>query len=132
MPRNCVQAPTKIAASTERAEDCISGGISWIASLIATLLKPQLRQSPMVTATANASSGRDDGACATGIVLGDGFRCRRASSFPAMRTDTGDFNERTFRQEARGARRGLECFGGAAARRLPDRPAALADQKHDE
>src|SRR5215469_7340942 len=37
------------------------GGMSWIASLIATLLNPQLKQSPIITAIAVASSGRDDG-----------------------------------------------------------------------
>ena len=61
MPRNCVQMPTTMAANTERDADWIKGGISWIASLIATLLKPQLRHNPMVTAMASASSGRDDG-----------------------------------------------------------------------
>src|SRR6516165_8933813 len=35
--------------------------MSWIASLMVTLLKPQLRQSTTVTKIANASSGRDDG-----------------------------------------------------------------------
>ena len=46
---------------TERADDWISGGMSWIASLIATLLKPQLKHSPIVIAIAIASSGRDEG-----------------------------------------------------------------------
>ena len=45
-------SPTSTAAITERDADWISGGMSWIASLIATLLKPQLRHSPIVTATA--------------------------------------------------------------------------------
>src|ERR1700691_3830085 len=61
IPRICVQAKTMIAASAERADDWISGGISGMASLIETLLKPQLRHSPIVTAIASASSGRDDG-----------------------------------------------------------------------
>jgi hypothetical protein len=50
-----------MAAIAERAEDWINGGISWIASLIATLLKPQHRHSPTVMTTATVSSGRDDG-----------------------------------------------------------------------
>src|SRR5580692_8964616 len=69
MPRACVQAKTIIAASAERADDWISGGISWIASLMVTLLKPQLRHSPIVTVIASASSGRDDGAGGTGVLL---------------------------------------------------------------
>ena len=62
LPRNCVQIKTTSAEIAERADDWISGGMSWIAILIATLLKPQLRQRPTVTATASASSERDDGA----------------------------------------------------------------------
>ena len=50
-----------IAASAERADDWISGGISWIASLIETLLKPQLRHSPIVTVIASAVSRREMG-----------------------------------------------------------------------
>src|SRR6202161_889809 len=69
MPRPCVQAKTMIAASAERADDWISGGISWMASLIDTLLKPQLRHSPIVTMIASASSGRDDGDGGTGVLL---------------------------------------------------------------
>src|SRR5580704_4818064 len=62
MPRTCVQAKTMTVAISERAADCINGGMSWIASLIETLLKPQLKQSPTATRTANVSSGRDEGA----------------------------------------------------------------------
>jgi hypothetical protein len=43
--------------------------MSWIASLMATLLKPQLKQSPIVTAIAVASSGRDEGECGTGFIM---------------------------------------------------------------
>src|SRR5579863_4605733 len=39
----------------------MSGGMSWIASLTATWLNPQVRQSATVSATASASSGRDCG-----------------------------------------------------------------------
>src|SRR5580698_11513831 len=69
MPRNCVQPNTSTVAIAERAADWISGGMSTIASLIVTLLKPQLRHSPIVTMIASASSGRDDGAGGTGVLL---------------------------------------------------------------
>ncbi len=71
---------------TERAEDWISGGISWIASLIATLLKPQLRHSPTVTAIANASSGRDDRRLCHGIrdSIPTRHRSRQCEQMPAI------------------------------------------------
>ena len=69
MPRICVQATTTSAAIAERDDDWISGGISWIASLIATLLKPQLRQSPTVTAIGEGveRAGRRGGSATTSV-----------------------------------------------------------------
>src|ERR1700730_19386553 len=85
MPRARVQAKTMIAAIAERDDDWISGGISWIASLIETLLKPQLRHSPMVTITASASSGRDDGAGGTALRLNPTHhRSRQCEQMPAI------------------------------------------------
>ncbi len=112
---------------TERVDDWISGGMSWIASLIATLLNPQLRHKPIVTAIANASSGRDDGGCVTEFRFNSD-----ASSVAAMRANTGDFDQRTLWRKTRRARRRLERLRGGAAGRLADSAAALADQKDDE
>src|SRR3984893_15784115 len=85
MPRACVQTKTMIASSAERDDDWISGGISWIASLIETLLKPQLRQSPMVTTIASASSGRDDGAGGTALSSIPTRHCsRQCEQMPAI------------------------------------------------
>src|SRR5580658_7266045 len=65
----------------------MSGGMSGIASLIETLLKPQLRQSPMVTRMASASSGRDDGARAGGTAfssIAKNQRSRQCEQMPAI------------------------------------------------
>jgi hypothetical protein len=45
----------------ERNAAWISGGMSGSASLIATWLKPQLKQSAIVSAVATPSSGREAG-----------------------------------------------------------------------
>ena len=97
-----------------------------MASLIVTLLKPQLKQRLTVTAIAAASSGRDDGGDVTAFQF-----CGKSSS-AAVRADAGDFDDRTLWRKSRRARRGLERFSGGAAWRLADRAAALADQKDDE
>jgi len=51
------------------------------------------------------------------------------SSFAAMRADAGDFDHGALWRKSRGARRGFECFAGAAARRLANGAAAITDQK---
>src|SRR5580692_351895 len=85
MPRICVQAKTMIAASAERVDDWINGGISWMASLIETLLKPQLKHSPMVTMIASASSGRDDGEGDTALSsIATRHRSRQCEQTPAI------------------------------------------------
>src|SRR5579872_7402674 len=61
-----------MAAIAERLAAWVSGGMSWIASLIATWLKPQVRHSAMVTAIASASSGRDCGECSAEMDICDG------------------------------------------------------------
>src|ERR1700739_323243 len=130
MPRACVQAVTKSAAIAERVADWISGGMSWIASLMATLLKPQLTQSPTVTAMASASRGREEGALVgTWTVM---WSALRDSALPAMRADADDLDQRTFGRKSGGARRRLERFRNRAARPLPDCAAAFADEKHNE
>src|ERR1700682_5943273 len=74
-----------IAASAERADDWISGGISWMASLIETLLNPQLRHSPIVTMIASASSGRDDGGGDTRLSsIPTRHRARQCEQTPAI------------------------------------------------
>src|SRR5579862_1924760 len=64
----------------------MSGGISWMASLIETLLKPQFRQSPMVTRMAKTSSGRDVGAGGTAFASGaeKNQRSRQCEQMPAI------------------------------------------------
>ena len=117
MPRSCVHKPTSTAAITERAADCVSGGISWMASLIATLLKPQLRHSPIVTVIAIASSGRDDGEA------GAAARFNSAtSSFAAMRANAGNLDQRAFRRKPRGARRALSASAAAPPGASPTVP----------
>jgi hypothetical protein len=72
---------------TDRAEDWISGGMSWMASLMATLLKPQLKQSPIVTAIAVASSGRDEGEGGTAASRSTAvYRSRQCAQMPAIST----------------------------------------------
>ena len=92
-----------------------------------TLLKPQLKQRPTVSAIAVGSSGRDDG----GDVTAFQFSCVKSSS-AAVRADAGDFDYGTLWRKTRRARRGLERFSGGAAWRRADRAAALADQKDDQ
>ena len=58
MPRNRHQPAINSAATAERMAACVSGGMSWIASLVATWLKPQDRHSTTTMAAAIASSGR--------------------------------------------------------------------------
>jgi len=92
-----------------------------------TLLKPQLKQRPTVTAIAVGSSGRDDG----GEVTAFQFSCVKSLS-AAVRADAGDFDYGTLWRKTRRARRGLERFSGGPAWRRADRAAALADQKDDQ
>ena len=54
------------------------------------------------------------------------------SSFPAMRANAGDLDQRAFRRKTRRARGCFERLRDGAARRLADGAASLADQKHDE
>ena len=56
-PRRRAQATTTSAPNVDRKAAWISGGISGSASFTATWLKPQLRQSAIVSAAAAASSG---------------------------------------------------------------------------
>ena len=58
MPRSRHHAAINNAATAERTAACVSGGMSWIASLVATWLKPQDRHSTTTMAAATASSGR--------------------------------------------------------------------------
>src|SRR3974377_835662 len=61
--------------------------MSWIASLIATLLKPQLRHSPIVTTIAVASSARDDGEGDTATIRSAAaYRSRQCAQMPAIST----------------------------------------------
>ena len=57
-PRALAQAATSSVAPTERMAPCSSGGMSWIASLTETWLKPQDMHSTTITDSAMASSGR--------------------------------------------------------------------------
>ena len=101
--------------------------MSWIASLMATLLKPQLKQSPIVTAIAVASSGRDDG---EGGTAGQSI-CSRLS-FTAMRANAGDFDQRTAWRKAGRARRGFQRLGSSASRRFADSATTFANQENDK
>jgi hypothetical protein len=58
MPRRRHHPAIKNAATTERIAACVSGGISWIASLVATWLKPHDKHNTTTMAAASASSGR--------------------------------------------------------------------------
>src|SRR5215813_5896749 len=54
---------------------------------MATLLKPQLRQSPIVTAIAVASSGRDEGEGGTALSrFMAAYRSRQCAQMPAIST----------------------------------------------
>ena len=142
MPRARAHAATSTVAMAERAADWMSGGMSWIASLIATWLKPQLRHSTTVIAIATASSGRevcgnvrlfqfqtaslsaqaDDPVIACSS-LRHARRLRRlddrllrgALLLPAMRADAGDLDHRRLRREAGGARRRPSALSATAA-----------------
>src|SRR5665213_2495392 len=124
MPRSRHQPATNNAASTERMAACVSGGISWIASLVATWLKPQDRQSTTTIAAAIASSGRV-------TLLDAGADTINATSRRfAVRADAGDFDHRRLRRKAGGARGGLDGVGDRGRGRLAHRAAFFADQKH--
>jgi len=60
-------------------------------------------------------------------------RCKKlnASSLAAMRTNTGNFDHRTFWREARRAARSCESFRDSAGPCLADGAATFADQKDD-
>jgi hypothetical protein len=91
------------------------------------LLNPQLKQSPIVTAIAVASSGRDEGEGGTAVSR----FCGRLP-FTAMRANAGDFDQRTAWREADRARRDFKRFGSRASRRFADRATAFADQENDK
>ena len=57
-PRSRIVPSTINVASAERIAHWISGGTSWIASLMAGWLKPQVRQISTTSAMLAASSGR--------------------------------------------------------------------------
>src|SRR5437660_9527305 len=59
-----------------------------------------------------------------------GVRDANGASLPTMRTDAGDLDHRAFRDEACAFRRSVQALGDRARRRLTDRTAALADEKH--
>src|ERR1700749_3750626 len=77
MPRTCAYAATQSAATAERPAAWISGGKSWIETLVATWLKPQIRHSAIVTVIASASSGRDCGECCKEVQSDFKGDCRR-------------------------------------------------------
>ena len=58
MPRKRHQPAISSVATAERMAACVSGGTSWMASLVETWLKPQDRHSTTTMAAAIASSGR--------------------------------------------------------------------------
>src|SRR5579859_5005056 len=108
----------------------MSGGMSWMASLMATLLKPQLRHSPIVAAMASASSGREEGAL---LDTGDDAFGVRGSALPAaVRAEADDLDQRALGRKSSRARRRLEGCRDRSGRPLADRAAAFANEKDDE
>ena len=57
-PRSRIRPNTISVARLERIAHCSSGGTSWIASLIAGWLKPQVKQMNTTSTMLAASSGR--------------------------------------------------------------------------
>src|SRR6185437_2432512 len=123
-PRSLHQPATSKAATIERMVACTSGGMSWIASLVATWLKPQDKQSTTMIAAASASSGRV-------TLLDAGADTINATSRRlAMRADAGNFDHRRLRRKSGGARGGLDGVGDRGAGRLAHGAAFFADQEH--
>jgi hypothetical protein len=92
---------------------------------MATLLKPQLKQSAIVTAIAVASRGREEGEGGTAVM----YFCGRLS-LAAMCANAGNLNQRTAWRKACRARRRFQRLGGGVSRRLADRTAAFANEEN--
>src|SRR5260370_37902527 len=117
-------------APAERMVACSIGGMSGSASLTAIWLKPQLRQSISISATAPALSGRP--AELIRLSCNDiepRIRLVAVLLFLAVHAGAGNFQHRQFGRKARGARGGVDDLRRRQRWNLADRTAALADQK---
>src|SRR5258705_3927744 len=118
------------SAPAERMVACSIGGMSGSASLTAIRLKPQLRHSISITATAPGLSGRP--AEFIRVSCDDIEPCLRLVAvllFLAVHAGAGDFHHGQFRRKARGARRGVDTLRRRHRWNFANRTAALADQE---
>src|SRR5271170_206847 len=102
--------------------------MSWIASLTATWLNPQVRQSATVSATASASSGRDcrDGGTKFSSIPTHLRRLRRAPS-PAPAGNASRHRERQCEQVP-----AISITGRLGQRPTPVAPGPLAKTRRDD
>src|SRR6478735_11838005 len=146
-PRNQPIASNTGSAPMERTNACSIGGTSGSTSLTATWLKPQLRHSISINATAPGVSARP----AEEIIWLDdiyprGRRERRVdywhdpgklafplrtrtmpdlNSFLTMRAGAGNLDDGELWRKSRGARRGIEALRDRGCRNFADRAAVI-------
>src|SRR5258707_12737950 len=117
-------------APAERMVACSIGGMSGSASLTAIWLKPQLRQSISISATAPALSGRP--AELIRVSCNDiepRIRLVAVLLFLAVHAGAGDFQHRQFGRKARGARVGAADLDPRLRWNPGDRPPTAAELK---
>src|SRR6476646_407495 len=117
-------------APAERMVACSIGGMSGSASLTAIWLKPQLRHSISISATAPGLSGRPAEfiriSCAD---IEPHLRLVAVLLFLAVHAGAGDFHHRQFGRKACGARGGVDILRRRHGWNFADRTAVLANQK---
>src|SRR5450756_87774 len=130
-PRSRAIRNSTTSAPQERIKACSIGGMSGSASLTAIWLKPQLRQSISISATAPGVSGRP----ADGTAGFDDMEPRSPAwtavllFILAVRANAGDFDHGQLWCKARRARGGAEALRHRGGGNLADRPAGVADQE---